>query len=257
MEKFIIVLFVLVLAYLIVRRSKSSDADEPVKGKYVYRWSSGAGSALSVKAAEDVYTAGYSGSSIPPYGSIMVDENTTQGVAALETYWEEEGVLTPVISDYTCDEADGSFTINAGEITVFLPKRVGICIVTATWNGNTLQIPILVYRAINLDRPNKKGFSFDTLTYNESGGDFYLPSTGLYTRFTCPFGYQILTGTYISNVTSAPSGDYVIGNADLEAGQVLIVKTFDGKYAKVSLISVGFGVTLTVFVSDENGNFEY
>ncbi len=228
---------------------------------YTYKWGAGGGSVsgLSMKSGEEPSTPIYSGAVAPPFASVKYGTNETVGGVAIYTYLD--GV--PVRSNYAVDPADGSMDVAGpySEIDIFRPIHTGISNVTATYNGETLTIPVHTYYA----------YTFDGLTYLDFDTMTVYPGANLAAdvlfngpNYKAPYGYQALSGAIISSIVSAPSGYY----RELDFGQeywagyydevnMSIIKTSEGKHVKLRFMSWGYGGTTFCFwVSDTNGNFD-
>lgn len=270
MKKNIALLLVLSLIITVVGCSGGSDkkTDKPVipqKPRYYYKWSNGITSAPVVRLkqqpilnkftayAEEGETT-YIGSEIPPFSSLD-DGNRVCGTLLIFTYYNN--VL--VNSTCTCDPEDGEITeydlSGTGDLFVpsFVAKRTGKFTVTATYNGETLTIPVRVYRFGNMSR--------------DYDGDGIRDINNL----NIPNGYHVIENDYLSLVTSAPTGTYVDTPLPYSTdpmdvcGRIYVIKTSGGKYAKVwptggcSAVDNGHIIdyNCVYYVSDGNGDFEY
>lgn len=265
--------FLLVLSIVVTILGCSSGNNRNNNGNtnskgYYYKWSNGITSAPVVRLkqqpilnkftayAEDVEEGEttYIGSEIPPFSSLD-DGGRVCGTLLIFTYYND----TLVNSTCTCDPEDGEITeydlSGTGDLFVpsFVAKRTGKFTITATYNGETLTIPVRVYRFGNMSR--------------DYDGDGIRDINNL----NIPNGYQVIENKYLSLVTSAPTGTYVDTplpySTDHMAvcGRIYVIRTSSGKYAKVlptggcSAVDNGHIIDYNClyWVSDENGDFEY
>lgn len=260
--------FLLVLSIVVTILGCSSGNNRNNNGNtnskgYYYKWSNGilttshaktlSNLRSSIAYAEDVETT-YIGSEIPPFSSLD-DGGRVCGTLLIFTYYNN--VL--VNSTCTCDPEDGEITeydlSGTGDLFVpsFVAKRTGMFTVTATYNGETLTIPVRVYRFGNMSR--------------DYDGDGIRDINNL----NIPNGYQVIENKYLSLVASAPTGTYVDTPLPYSTdpmnvcGRIYVIRTSSGKYAKVlptggcSAIDNGHIIdyNCVYWMSDENGEFEY
>jgi hypothetical protein len=262
MKKYLIFSIITILVLTIVGCGGGKKSS---KG-YYYEWATSDSGQKVLSISNELFKgygivqAGYSSSVMPPFASVDSSGNT-QGIAAIYTYYEENGVSNQVKSTFTCDPSVGTFTELAGEVTVFLPKKAGVQTVTASWNGYTLNIPIKVYNFVNLkyylETGTPTGYDCDNsqFTTDMVKADIYLDNAWMYPIY----GYKIVNQP-ISKVESATSEGYTVKLIDdFSDGfhNTIIIKTSEGRYAKINVIYYGQGIGINLFASNTNGQFEY
>lgn len=263
--------FLLVLSIVVTILGCSSGNNRNNNGNtnskgYYYKWSNGILTTSHAKTlsnfrssiayaedGEDGETT-YISSEIPPFSSLD-DGGRVCGTLLIFTYYND----TLVNSTCTCNPDDGEIIeydlSGTGDLFVpsFVAKRTGKFTVTATYNGETLTIPVRVYRFGNMSR------------------DYDGDGIGDINNLNIPNGYQVIENKYLSLVTSAPTGMYVDTPLPYSTdpmdvcGRIYVIKTSSGKYAKVlptgscSAVDNGHIIDYNClyWVSDENGDFEY
>jgi hypothetical protein len=283
MKKLFILFLILILAVSVIGCGGGNKKDDdPIlpSSRYIYEWSPSAevseSSMLSASsfAASDFTASSYSSSIIPPYCALSITDGSAQMMSVITTYNEVTEIVegdpviykNAVVSDFACNAADGSLSVTSGESTVFSPIRLGLLSITATWNGNTLNIPVKIYHftILNGSLGPETAFDFDNMV---ASNDNLSPNTDLYFNsygFQTPYGSEIVSNTYgmplISSILNAPAGAYSTTNAGNPnfPYDTLIIKTSGGKYVKLIQTSQGTqGRGLVFFVSDNAGVFEY
>jgi hypothetical protein len=233
----------------------NKKTDKPVtKNRYYYKWSNGMSSASDrVKPAstfisfnDDENSSMYNGSEIPPFSSLD-DAGEMGGYLLIFTYYDD----TLVNSTCICDSSDGEITeydLNGNGFIVpsFVAKKRGIYNVTATYNNETLIIPVRIYRFQPINLP---GMDLD--------GDGILDIN----NFQAKYGYQVIDNTHLSLIFTAPIGDY-LADTPLTAfmyNKIYVIKTSSGRYCKIW--PTGYCGEHTYnsvqFLSDTNGQFDY
>lgn len=256
-KKNILFVISIILAGLILITGCSGGGSGRRTG-YTYKWSNGEtklAKTLSVSpqlnfiayADEDDGGPTFLGPEIPPFTSVD-DGNRVCGYMLIQTYYNGSEVQ----SVCTCDPSDGEITeydlSGRGDYIVpwFIPKHQGVLHVTATYNNETLDIPVRVY---HFGYTNLNRMDFDKDGINDIQD------------FTALYGCRIIDNEYLSLVSSAPEGEYS-SNTPLSGfvfGKIYIIKTSSGRYCK--FWPTGYAgensYTGVDFLSDENGNFAY
>lgn len=266
MKKLIFVSFITLLITIISGCSNGggSNPDKPPQPSgYAYKWSTSAPTTTATRPfslfSSVVYAEGEEptptptpipglvGSAVPPYGSIY-ENGTAYGSPAIYTYYND--VL--VSSTYTYDVTTGTMSTTGvnHDIAIFVPKKPGKTIVTAQYNDETLQIPILIYYTLTINLGSSIDFDHDGVNdLNYIAGGINIPN-----------GYQVINERFLSNITTAPNNGYNLTRLSVLGDPVIyLFKTSNNQYVKMLLASYGAsGDTFYYLVSsDTQGNFEY
>jgi hypothetical protein len=271
MKKIISILFVMSLIVTIAGcggGKGSGNTGNPSRSGYYYKWSNGFLASAYVKPSSMIFGSvayaddptptptpieppQYIGSEIPPFSSID-DHNPPQpsGTLLILTYYNGAQVK----SSCNYNSSDGSIVDydlggngNPNDmVPSFVPKKQGLFHVTATYNGEAIDIPVRVYHFIPI-----------SLNGSDLDGD------GKYDiqNQIALYGYQVINNGYLSLVASAPPGDYTT-NASLPAftyEKIFVIKTSSGKYMKIYPTGAcgENSYNNMNLLSDSNGNFAY
>jgi hypothetical protein len=244
-------IFVILLIMIIVVGCGGSGGGSGSK-RYDYKWSNGSTIPLAYlrpsSLSSVVYAAdepAYIGSEIPPFSS-WSEGGYMGSFLLIFTYYG--GVR--VSSTCTIDPADGEVTeydLGGGDLVPsVVVNRQGLFRVTATYEGNTLDIPVRIYH-------------FGSIWLENAD----LDSDGIkdIENLNALFGYRVVDHSYLSLVFSAPGGEYS-PNAplvELTYGKIYIIKTSSGRYCKFWPTGSNGPNSYNGmdFLSDENGNFAY
>jgi hypothetical protein len=212
---------------------------------YQYKWSNGITTLTYTKAAFNsvVYAdgPGYIGSEIPPFSG--VDDGGRMGSTLLIfTYYNGDEVKS------VCTSTDGQvadYDLGGHTAPSFIANSQGLFNITATYNGETINIPVRIYHfgGIDLDFADLDG---------DGNNDIF--------NFSALYGYQVINNAALSLVSSAPVGEYVqTPLPDFTYGKIYVIKTSSGKYCKVYPTGAAGGNNYNSmnFLSDVNGNFDY
>ncbi len=265
MRKIIAILFVMSLIVAITGCGGSgggnngdNNGSPSTRSGYYYMWSSNIvltsayAKPLSIFNSSVVYAddnSGLMGSEIPPFASVFPSAGggyQQSGTILIFTYYNK--VL--VKSTCTCDPNEGEivdYDLGNGYIVPsFIAKKPGLFHATATYNGETIDIPVRIYH-----------FGIIDLDHSDLDGDGTADINGL----SALYGYQVINNGYLSLVSSAPTGEYTKNTSlpEFIYGKIYIVKTSSGKYCKV--YPTGYcgenDYNNVNFLSDENDNFAY
>jgi hypothetical protein len=265
MKKNIASLLILLLLNIAVGCSSGGSSKRPdeTSNKYYYKWTNGISSisASAYTKSSSIFNSlivyadnegetnemTYLGPEIPPFASLD-DGNRMCGFLLILTYYGN--VL--VNSTCTCNPDDGEITeydlSGTGNLFVpsFIAKKQGVFNITATYNNETLNIPVRIYH-------------FGTINLPEMD----LDDDGILDieNFKANYGYQVISNSYLSLISSAPAGDY-LENTPLTQfiyNKIYIIKTSSNKYCKIW--PTGYcgenAYNCVDCLSDVNGNFDY
>lgn len=253
------------------------------KGRgYYYEWSTSTSSEKYSMAAPQeisgagVVLAGYTSSTIPPYASVSLLDGSAGAIAVIYTYYEDDVSKSSqaVSSFFSCDTSNGDFVTLDGThhstiestSTMYYPQTKGIHTITATWSGQTLNIPIRVYEHLELNYYSHRGknaYDFDDGKWYDDATD---PRVDLYVdkingRVYTPYG-SLTVSTPFSALTNPPLDGYNTTEREQFTAETLILKTSSGKLVKTYMISANpihnnYGVRILTSVSNDSGSFNY
>jgi len=232
-------------------------------------------------SSSGVVNAGYVSSYIPPYTSISLYNNEPRTFTTIYTYYENDIELTstPVESTFNIVtnghflDLDGNqYASMTSQHVTYAATKTGIQHITATWNGQVLNIPVRVYDylALNLDQvfyiEGDVAYDFDANTWlsdiNDPRVDIYIDKKygGLYT----PYG-SFGVNDAISTILTVPVNGYTSTQYPPNYNHygAVIVKTSEGKFVKTKIAvsgitsKAGSGCGMIVFTSNQDGTFEY
>jgi hypothetical protein len=231
MKKFVFMFLTLFLLLSVVgcgggKPEVNNPSDDKPTG-YYYKWGNGVSPLTYNKPVRvngsTVYAASlatYLGKTVPPF-TALDDLYRQSGTLLIYTYYND----APVNSAYSCDPNDGSigeYDLSGDGTNIaasFTAKKHGIFHITATYNGETLDIPIRIYR-------------FSAVDLN----DFDLDNDGItdIKDLTAVYGCQIVDSNTLPLVTNALPGDYSQTMlTKLEYTKIYIIKTSSGRFLKL------------------------
>jgi hypothetical protein len=260
MKKIITIFFVISLIVAITGcggGKGGGNNDNPAKTGYYYMWSnnnltSAYAKPIPLSVFNSVVYADepgkYLGSEIPPFASVYPSPEgyLQSGTLLIYTYYNGAQVK----SICTCDPNDGrivGYDPGSGDtIPSFVAKKPGLFHVTATYNNETIDIPVSIYNfgIVDLDHADLDGDGINDID-----------------NLSALYGYQVINNGHLSLVSSAPTGEYIqTPLSEFTYGKIYVIKTSKpGMYCKI--YPTGYSgendYNSMNFLSDSDGNFDY